>query len=191
MNPLDLYVRHMTGNRRGLGASCVQTAPGEDTCYYDGSDKEAQVAAVLQRARVRLQESLSGSSDDLSALRRMLAAVPGGRGRELFPTLGALRDFLRSHAGYLDDPPGRDSVQTLARTLKRGMGDCLSFTIALSAGAHALNLPVQWRIAGFPEDPSRHIWPVIAGVPVEASDPMPMLGREFTHFTRRREVSPW
>lgn len=189
MNPLELYLRHLrpTGVA-GVGAVCTQTAPGEDTCWYQPGEKEPQIAVILDRARARLRESLSASSRDLSALRRMVSSRdPHG---DLLSNLRSMRDFLRRHAGYLDDPPGRDSVQTLARTLERGMGDCLSFTIALTAGAKALNLPVTWRLVGFPEDPSRHIYPVIAGVPVEASDPMPPIGKEYQHFTTRREVAP-
>lgn len=192
MNPLDLYLRH-SRPALGVGASCVQTAPGQDTCFYDAGEKEPQVQQVLAAARRRLLESLSPSAEDASALRVVLADVQRQVGSHagLNDLLGAMRAALRQRVVYRDDPPGRDTVQSLAATLRRGIGDCLSLTVALTAMAVAQGLQARWILAGDYSDPSRHIWPRIEGVAVEASDPMPALGMEYSHFTVRREVVPW
>ena len=192
MNPFDLHLRH-TPRNIGIGAACTQTAPGQDTCRYLPGAKEPQVEAILQRARARLRESLSNSSEDVAAMRRMFQAVRGAAPtRELQPTLLAMRDELRLRVGYVDDPPGLDTVQTLAASLRRGWADCVSLTIALTAMGHTLlGAPVVWIIGGTREDPSRHIWPVIGGLHVEASDPMPQLGQDYRHLNTRRIVQPW
>lgn len=187
-NSLALYRRF--GLRPGLGAACVAWGPGADLCRYDDSPKEPQVAEVLARGRLRLRESLGNAAADRAALLELSREVLAGRPRNAAEVLTHCRNALRRRAGYVDDPPGLDTVQSLAATLRRGWGDCLSFTIALSAlGTALLNDTGLWVIGGSDDDPSRHIWPVIRGLAADAADPMPPVGIEH-RFARRREVAP-
>jgi transglutaminase-like putative cysteine protease len=145
---------------------------------------------VVDAMQRRYRQSLSVAPDDREALLELVKAVRRRQaaGNDL---LTAIRDAVRERVQYVDDPRGVDSVQSVAASLRRGAGDCVSLTIAVSALARTLNpaATVVWRIGGDRADPSRHIWPVIGGVPVDAADPMPPLGREI-HFELTREVRP-
>lgn len=193
MNPLDLLLRNFPAPA-GIGMACRQTAPGQDTCFYDASPKEQQVQQVIARGRAKLRESLSAAAEDAAALRLLLQPLLHRQQglRDNYELCSAMREVLRNRAHYVDDRPGLDTIQSVRGTLVRGRGDCLSFTIALSAMASVLFGDAgKWILAGWPEDPSRHIWPVIRGIAVDAADPMPAVGRAHTHFTVLREVSPW
>jgi hypothetical protein len=192
MTPLDLILRHSRlPATAGLGAACAPVDVGTDLCRYGPGPKEPQVQAVLQAMRQRFRESLSPAPADRQALLSILQPVFRAGFSTRVEGLRLLRDTLRSRVRYLDDPPGVDSVQSLHASLARGVGDCVSLTIALSALALSVfpGASVVWRIGGDRNDPSRHVWPVIDGIPVDAADPMPPLGRE-VHFEVTREVQP-
>lgn len=145
--------------------------PGQTTCFYGDAPKQQQVQTVLQKAREHYRASLG------EAQTKQLAALVAAR---FTPAMGVaekldvMRDELRARVRYLDDPPGLDTIQTLSASLARGAGDCVSLTIAISALAKTLfGKPGSWRIGGSQQDPFEHIWNVIDGVPLDASDPMP------------------
>lgn len=158
--------------------------PDASICFYGAGPKEPQVQNVLQRAKRLYRVSLSQPQTE--QLAREIA--PSLRGRPMAAQLEILRRALRSRVRYLNDRPGYDTVQSLAKSLSRGAGDCLSLSIAMSALAKKLyGRPGLWRLGGSLEDPSEHIWNVIEGLPIDASDPMPASGQELT-MTQRRDL---
>lgn len=177
--------RGMTQMGAHAGIICGLQGPGDIECEFGTDPKSSQWPKVMQLARLAYGESLQTSGSDAArdnarAYARLLPEIKARAGNfaPLAQKLGAIRDVLRSHVNYVNDPMGKDSVRQIGALLKRGYGDCVSLTIAMSVLAQkAYGLSSRWILGGDASDEARHIWPVIGGMAADAADPMPALGR--------------
>ena len=164
---------------------CVDVEDGKTVCLYGSGAKSGQVAQIIERAKGHYRKSLS-EPEALRFCREVSARIAGVSG--LDRKLDVMRQALRSRVRYLDDPPGLDTIQSLSASLRRGAGDCVSLTIGMSVLCkQLLGKPGIWRLGGSSQDPNQHIWNVVDGVPIDASDPMPRAGEEFS-MEQRKEI---
>jgi hypothetical protein len=173
------------------GIVCGLQGPGDIECEFGSAPKEQQWPEVMRLARQFYAESLAtdgGSTKEQREARALNAQAYNAMLPQILARAGqfagapqklaAIRDVLRAHVNYVNDPMGKDSVRQIGALYSRGYGDCVSLTIAMSALAQkAYGFGSQWILGGDSGDEAKHIWPVIAGVTADAADPMPALGK--------------
>lgn len=209
--PLDIAMRegptpartnlpeHRRLARMGIDMRCYYPRAGKAVCRYDTGPKHEQIVGViLPTMRRFLRDALSSAPTDRAVLDRWLLAAResiGGRKVGIIDWLEALRAVIWSEARYRDDPPGVDTVKMPHVLAAEGEGDCVSFTIAMSALAlHAKAGPVKWRIGGGAAatepggiDANKHIWPVVGPYAVEMTMQIPV-GTELPFEILRDEM---
>jgi hypothetical protein len=193
--------RDSVNSAMGVGAHsgivCGLQGPGDIECEFGDAPKAQQWPEVMRLTRQAYAESLRTEGSEAAKLNAaaynaMLPEILARAGNFSSPQqkCAAIRDVLRSHVNYVNDPPGKDSVRQIGALYSRGYGDCVSLTIAMSALAQrAFGLGSQWILGGDASDEAKHIWPVVAGFAADAADPMPPLGSAH-YMPRTRVIGP-
>jgi transglutaminase-like putative cysteine protease len=187
----------MTQEGVHAGIICGLQGPGDIECEFGSGPKAAQWPVVMRLARESYGASLQTSGSEAAELNARAYAemtpeilARAGKFSGLAQKLAAIRDVLRAHVNYVNDPIGKDSVRQIGALYKRGYGDCVSLTIAMSALAQRIyGLPSRWILGGDSSDEARHIWPAISGVVADAADPMPPLGQAHP-MPKTRTIGP-
>lgn len=159
---------------------CARVADGVTLCAYPpAADKALLVTRdLVAQMRAHMLESLTRENEQ-RAVRRLVLEARRSSPRNVPEALDALRRALRALVRWQPDDLGQDTVQTVAGSLSRGVADCVSLTIAMSAcSALLLGDAGIWRFGGDEQDAYRHVWPVILGVHCDPSDPMPPAGEK-------------
>lgn len=191
------HVIAVTGVGAHQGIVCGLQGPGDVECEFGDAPKAHQWPEVMRISREFYAQSLSTEGSEAARLNAAAynAMLPeilarAGQFSSLTQKCAAIRDVLRSHVNYVNDPMGKDSVRQIGALYSRGYGDCVSLTIAMSALAQkAYGLGSRWILGGDSSDEAKHIWPEIAGVAADAADPMPSLGRSHP-MPKTRVIGP-
>lgn len=95
--------------------------------------------------------------------------------------------YIYSRAYFEPDPPTAQILRTPGATLRQARANCVDYTIFMAALASCAGLPVVIRIVKFQPDKNfTHVYPVIAGTPVDL-----VIGQrqDGTEYQRRQNIN--
>lgn len=97
--------------------------------------------------------------------------------------INAIYNWVNKNIKYRKEKKKLDIFIRPIMTLRRGYGDCEDITSLIGAMALSIGLPVEFRVIR-QDSKWQHIYPVVAGVPVETTVPV-SLGREVNYTGKR------
>lgn len=111
--------------------------------------------------------------------------------QEPFYTAFRLCNFAYNAATFEPDAPGKQVLKTPAALMREGKGNCVHYTILISALANAANIPAIIKVVAVGDSKDfGHVYPVINGLPCDVVPYQRQDGKEHLYRTGNEVVYP-